>query len=72
MSQDPPTFSWEKDMPERCTRCDANRYLSGILFQNADLKRENDRLKATLDLVDRIVRELSRETRQKFERGMKA
>ena len=59
-------------MPERCTRCDANRYLSGILFQNADLKRENDRLKATLDLVDRIVRELSRETRQKFERGMKA
>ena len=59
-------------MPERCTRCDANRYLSGILFQNADLKRENDRLKATLDLVERIVRELSRETRQKFERGMKA
>ncbi len=59
-------------MPERCTRCDANRYLSGILFQNMDLKRENDRLKATLELVERIVRELSRETRQKFERGMKA
>ena len=72
MSQDPPVFSWEKDMPERCTRCDANRYLSGILFQNSDLKRENDRLKATLDLVDRIVRGLSRDVRKEFERGMKA
>ena len=72
MSADKSVFWWESEMPERCTRCDANRYLSGILFQNADLKRENDRLKATLDLVDRIVRELSRETRQKFERGMKA
>ncbi|MCK9327322.1 MAG: hypothetical protein M0P69_17650 [Bacteroidales bacterium] len=59
-------------MPERCTRCDANRYLSGILFQNADLKRENDRLKATLDLVERIVRGLSRDVRKEFERGMKA
>ena len=59
-------------MPERCTRCDANRYLSSILFQNADLKRENDRLKATLDRVQRIVRELSREVRREFERGMKA
>ena len=59
-------------MPERCVKCDYNRFISGILYQNADLKRENDRLKATLDLVDRIVRELSRETRQKFERGMKA
>ena len=59
-------------MPERCTRCDANRYLSGILFQNADLKRENARLNATLDLVQRIVRELSREVRREFERGMKA
>ena len=59
-------------MPERCVKCDYNRFISGILFQNSDLKRENDRLKATLDMVQRIVRELSRETRQKFERGMKA
>lgn len=59
-------------MPERCGKCDYNRFISGILFQNMDLKRENARLNATLDLVQRIVRELSRETRQKFERGMKA
>lgn len=72
MSQDPPTFSWEKDMPERCVKCDYNRFISGILYQNADLKRENDRLKATLDLVDRIVRGLSRDVRKEFERGMKA
>ena len=72
MSQDPPVFSWEKDMPERCGKCDYNRFISGILFQNSDLKRENDRLKATLDMVQRIVRELSREVRREFERGMKA
>ena len=72
MSADKPVFWWEGEMPERCTRCDANRYLSGILFQNADLKRENARLNATLDLVQRIVRELSREVRREFERGMKA
>ena len=72
MSQDPPVFSWEKDMPERCGKCDYNRFISGILYQNADLKRENDRLKATLDLVDRIVRGLSRDVRKEFERGMKA
>ena len=72
MSQDPPVFSWEKDMPERCGKCDYNRFISGILFQNSDLKRENDRLKATLDLVDRIARGLSRDVRKEFERGMKA
>ena len=58
-------------MPERCGKCDYNRFISGILFPNMDLKRENARLNATLELVQRVARELSREVRREFNERLK-
>ena len=67
----PPTFSWEREMPYQCQVCDSNRFISGILLQNADLKRENDALKRTLQVIQDIAKALSRETRTRYEQKLK-
>lgn len=62
-----PSFSWEAEMPHKCTTCDSNRFISGILLQNAELKREIDRLKEDVALMDRIVRNFRKDIRFPFQ-----
>ncbi len=59
-------------MPHKCTTCDSNRFISGILLQNDSLKRENYELRAALDKAQAIARDLSRDVRRAFEDGMKS
>lgn len=63
-------FPWEREMPHKCTTCDSNRFISGILLQNDSLKRENYELRAALDKAQAIARNLSRDVRRAFENGM--
>ena len=63
-------FPWEREMPHKCTTCDSNRFISGILLQNDSLKRENYELRASLDKAQAIARNLSRDVRRAFENGM--
>lgn len=64
-------FPWEREMPHKCTTCDSNRFISGILLQNDSLKRENYELRASLDKAQAIARNLSRDVRRAFEDGMR-
>lgn len=47
-------FPWEREMPHKCTTCDSNRFISGILLQNDSLKRENYELRASLDKAQAV------------------
>lgn len=62
-----PPFSWEAEMPYQCTTCGSNRFISGILLQNAELKREIERLKCDVALMERIVRNFRKDIRFPFQ-----
>lgn len=58
-------------MPRQCRECPHSRFISGILLMNTDLKRDNDRLKEHVSLIDRVLKTFRLRLRREFEAEIK-